>query len=634
MKSNLSSTSFSTSRAHSGLNPEDVIPTKKPVNRITTRFVPFLRKSGEEYKEEMGDTIESHKVLIEGGYIKQISSGVYTFLPLGTRVMEKLVSLIDKSLHKIGCEKVMMPSLLQSELWEETGRWQTAGKELFRLADRKDHQYCLAPTHEECVTDVVRSLVSSYKQVPLRLYQIGVKFRDELRPRYGLMRAKEFIMKDLYSFDIDREGAYRAYDEVVGAYKQIFDLLELDYAMVDADTGNIGGDKSHEFQVLSDVGEDFICRCNCERKYCANVEKGAGVSPEAFKENSNVSYFSETIHTKTSFEVLQNISELLPLFDVYFVPTEPIKHVQRSKAGYTKTFIIVRKGDKINHIKLADSIKGIEKVEVGLGEIVKLDSVQDKVLQKSTSTVILLVDSSVNPTVVESLSVPKGDTTMCKTMLREVKKNDICMSGAEGCQHTPMDIKKGIEIGHVFYLGKKYSEPMKVYIANQDGKRDLADMGCYGIGVSRLFQAVAETHKSEKGVCWPMSIAPFKVSIVPLVPTANMLSMYKPEEIEEKRQSLISSSEALYHKLNSISCFKNEILFDDRLKERPPIRLYDVSRFGVPYAIIYGKDFIDSGVIELQDRANGKMTKVTEQEAIAFLEKVAQKHEEKMSQLE
>ncbi|KAG2383272.1 hypothetical protein C9374_004609 [Naegleria lovaniensis] len=607
------------------------IPTKKPVNRLSTKFTPFVRKSAQEYQKDVSDSIESHKALVEGGYIKQISSGVYTFLPLGTKVLERLIAVIDKSLQKVGCEKIIMPSLLQQELWEETGRWQSAGKELFRLTDRKDHKYCLAPTHEECVTDVVRSLVNSYKQVPLRLYQIGVKFRDELRPRYGLMRAKEFLMKDLYSFDLDREGAYKAYDEVVGAYKEIFDLLGLDYAMVEADTGNIGGDKSHEFQVLSEVGEDFICKCNCEHRYSANIEKGVGAPSDAFS-TIDINYATEVMNFSTNFDTLMRVlDELSPELDAFYTCTEPVKHVHGSKEGYTRTVIVTRKGDEPNDIKVKDMIKSVENVEINLADIVPMNTVKDSIKQKSSSRLILMIDSYVDPNILAKFNVEGGGVVGVKAVLRKVKPNDICISNNPGCKNTNMTIKKGIEIGHVFYLGKKYSEPMKVYIANDKGKRDFAEMGCYGIGVSRLFQAIAETHRTEAGICWPMIIAPFRASVIPIVPTANMLNNCSPEEVESKRQQVIDASEDIYHQLNSLSAFKGEILFDDRLKERPPVKMFDMARFGVPYVVVIGKELLESNVVEVQDRAKNLSTKMTVPEAVKFFEQVSAKFEEQMS---
>ncbi|KAL9654948.1 hypothetical protein ABK040_008738 [Willaertia magna] len=628
--------------------------TKKPVNRFSSQLFPLIKKSmvssesAPGLADELQGTIESHAFLTYSGYIKQISSGVFTYLPVANRIMEKLIKIIDKSLQNINCQKLTMPSLLPKEMWEETGRWTTSGPELVKLRDRKNREYCLAPTHEECISTIFKSTVFSYKNLPVRLYQIGTKYRDEARPRYGLLRAKEFVMKDLYSFDNSKEATLKTYFEVVEAYKAIFDSLNLNYAMVEADSGNIGGELSHEFQVVSEVGEDHICHCNCEVKYCANVEKGVGFPSTIYEANK------DSLDKLTKVETMNiddnSVGEKLDLIfnqlndkvQIFVAATKPKKHVLRSTVGYSKIFIIVRKEDSFNEVKLNNILERVSGVDVEVTLLGNWENQKQILGTKSVTSNILVVDSSAIDNDLSSILFDESgmNTTntpnsakVVKAMIRNVSNGDICGHSNPNCKRSELSCKKGIEVGHVFYLGQKYSEPMNIKIMDEKSKKIIPYMGCYGIGVSRLFQVLAEVNRTkEGGITWPMAVAPFRAVIVPLIPNASMLAHLPQEEQEAKKNLIMETSEEIYHKINSIEAFRNEVLLDDRIKERAFSKMLDLGRVGTPYAVeLNAKTFLENGLVTVHDRVSGTVQEMSVEDCYKFFKIASDNYFERMS---
>ncbi len=421
----------------------------RPLNNMyySQALIPTLRDDPADAE------VISHKLMLRAGLIRKLSAGIYCYLPLALRVLRKIEKVVREEMAKTGAQELLLPALQPSELWEETGRWQKYGKELMRLKDRHDHDFCLGPTHEEVITDLVRKEVRSYRQLPMTLYQIQTKFRDEIRPRFGIMRGREFIMKDAYSFDADLEGAQKNYQKMFDAYHAIFSRVGLRFRAVEADNGMIGGSTSHEFMVLTETGEEAIVSCTA-CLYAANIEK-----------------------------------------------------------------------TEIGHQAVGDPCPRCEK---------------------------------------------------------------------------PVTIDRGIEVGHVFLLGTKYSKEMHAFFLNEKGEERFFEMGCYGIGVSRIIAAAIEQNHDEKGIVWPLQIAPFVVHIIP---------------VQEKSEKVMTAAKQIYNTLMEKGI---DVILDNRA-ERPGVKFNDADMLGAPYQVVIGEKNLEKGLVELKERKTGVLTKIETDHAVSRL---------------
>lgn len=516
--------------------------------------------------------IISNKLMIRAGMIRKLASGIYEWLPLGMRVLKKVEQIVREEMNRVNGQELWFPLLLPKELWEETNRWQLYGKELFRIKDRKDAEFCLGPTHEEVVTDLVRREVRSYKELPLMLYQFGVKFRDETRPRFGVMRAREFYMKDAYSFHATEEDIEKYYKEVFNAYAKICDRCGFKYRSVEAATGAIGGKFSHEFMVLADTGEEEIAWCECG--YSANGEKAECVEErEENKEKRKGEKELKEIHTP-NMRTIEEVSSFLKTTPekfikslVYLVDNKPVMILIRGVCEVNETKL--KEHFECNELTLADA-KTIEKLTgtpVGFAGPVHLPH--------TTSHLQIIADYSVENIVnavtgankkdyhLENVNINRDYKPDKIIDLRKVKKGDICPR----CTKNQLNFSRGIEVGHTFKLGTKYSKSMEATFLDAEGKKQYFIMGCYGIGVSRIVAAVIEQSHDKDGIKWPINLAPYQVIIVPIDYGKNS----KIKELSDK----------IYSELQNQGY---EILLDDR-NERPGVKFKDADLIGIPIRI-------------------------------------------------
>ncbi len=544
-------------------------------------------------REDPADAeIASHKLLIRAGFIRQIARGVYTLLPLGLRSVKKIETIVREEMDAAGAQELLMPAIQPAELWKETNRWNEYGAELMRFQDRKQSDFCLGPTHEEVITEILRNDVTSYKQLPINLYQIQSKFRDEIRPRFGLMRGREFIMKDAYSFDVDVESATKSYKIMYAAYEKIFDRFGFDYRAVEADSGNIGGSQSHEFQVLAETGEDEIVSCKgCD--YAANVEKAAiRVSQEEMDASIKFLEMSEVETPKK--KTIDEVSAFLERDATDFVKT--LIYV----AGDQFVAVLVRGDHNANELKLRSLLK-----ESGL-DVTEFRMANDVEVGKMTKAPVgfagpvnlqmpIYADLSVACMKNFVVGANKKDTHLTQVNhgrdfevskfvdLREAKAGDEC--GKCGGEFESF---RGIEVGHIFYLGTKYSEAMKATVQDQNGKSCALEMGCYGIGITRILAAVAEQNHDDKGIMWPSAIAPFQVMVQPL---------------QMKSDEVIAESERVYSALKAAGV---DVLIDDRDKGAGA-KFKDFELIGIPLRVTIGARGLKEGMIEYKKRSGGDL---------------------------
>eukprot|EP01137_Pigoraptor_chileana_P021932 Opistho-2@86259 len=528
---------------------------------------------------------ESHKLMLKAGLIRSSASGIYSLLPLGLRSLEKIEKIIDEEMGAIGGMKVALPLLAPASLWKTVGRWDSTGQELFRLKDRKDTSFCLAPTHEEAVTELVADLVNSYRQLPLRLYQMDRKFRDEARPRAGLMRGREFWMKDMYTFDVSNNDAFATYAHVARAYKRIFKRLDLKFVQALADTGNIGGLQSDEFHILSSTGEDTLLTC-ARCGYAANREVGeegyhldpyakAGADPLT---GLNITTSAVLVRSKNGGNPFY-----VPLMHREERPPTEIKlkrEATRLELEYSGTIVT---GQRAIEVVREDADKRAQVAGIKASEmktpllmerqIAMRPNVADILSKKFVGdTGVALVDNAIK--MVDSGEAKEGDPCpMCDAHLGE---------------------EKGIEIGHAFVLGTKYSAPLKATISTKDGTTHPIEMGCYGLGVSRMLAGVVETHRDSKGIVWPESIAPYRMCIVTM--------HVEPPGSDEQLYAL---AEDLYDRLDALPGFTNEIVLDTR-DLRPGQKLSQMSLVGYPWCVIVGSRTLSEGTVEVEYRITGE----------------------------
>ena len=566
--------------------------------RWRTSFIPTL-------KEEPSDAeVTSHRLLVRAGMIRQVSRGVYDFLPLALRTLRKIEAIVREEMNRAGAQELLMPVTSPAELWRDSGRWEVYGKELLRFQDRHERDFCLAPTHEEVITDLVRRDVRSYRELPMNLYQIQTKFRDEVRPRFGLMRGREFIMKDAYSFHLDRDDAEREYRNMYDTYRRIFTRCGLEFRAVEADSGAIGGSLSHEFQVLAESGEDALAACRtCD--YAANVQKAESRVPAALTptlsqgEREQGGARPETVDTP-GLKTVPEVSKFLKVPPERFIKTM----IYRRPSGGLLA-VLVRGDHEVNEIKLGNLLDTIaveladeDEVQQAVGAPpgflgpvnLPLEVWADHAVRGMTDAV-----TGANQADAHTIHVSQErDFTPARFEdLRLVKAGDRCLR----CDKGVIEEHRGIEVGHVFYLGRKYSEAMGATILDAEGHERVMEMGCYGIGVTRLMAAAIEQNNDADGIIWPMSIAPFSAELLPL--------NYKEDSVREV-------TERIYEGLTEAG---HEVLLDDR-DERPGVKFKDADLVGVPLRVTIGAKGLAKGNVELRWRGQRETIEAPVDEAV------------------
>lgn len=556
--------------------------------RISKMFMPTQREIPAEAE------IISHQLMLRAGLMRKMASGIYSFLPLGYRVFRKIEQIIREEMDRAGAQELIMPAILPSEIYQESGRWEVFGPDMFRLKDRSGRDFCLGPTHEESFTETVRNEIHSYRSLPVTLYQIQNKYRDEKRPRFGVMRSREFVMKDAYSFDRDDKGLDISYQAMEKAYCRIFDRCSLDYIVVDADSGAMGGSGSQEFMVKSSVGEANIAFC-VKCGYAANDEK-AVCKPSSGQETGSFLPI-EKIHTPKS----GTIDELMAFLGL---PPDRFAKSLIYKADDRLVIAMVRGDHEVNETKLTNLLKckdlalasareveDITGANVGFAGPVGLLKAIDVIADTEITCMVNMVTGA-NETDYhfKNVNYLRDFTPFVVADIRTVVKGDECpVCGA------PVDICRGIEVGHIFKLGTKYSDALGCRYLDEDGKENPMIMGSYGIGVNRTMAAVIEQNNDENGIIWPMAIAPYHVVIVPV-----MIS----DEIQ------MNMAEELYKTFMDAGI---EVLLDDR-DERPGVKFKDSELIGIPLRITVGRKAKD-GIIEFKERKGGQAVEMTPAEA-------------------
>ncbi|ENP8356295.1 proline--tRNA ligase [Vibrio sp. B513a] len=546
-------------------------------------------------KETPNDAeVVSHQLMLRAGMIRKLASGLYTWLPTGLRVLRKVENIVRQEIDNAGAVETLMPVVQPFELWEETGRSEKMGPELLRFTDRHVRPFVLSPTAEEVITSLVRNEVSSYKQLPLNLYQIQTKFRDERRPRFGVMRSREFSMMDAYSFDIDKDGLQKSYYAMHDAYCKAFDRMGLDYRPVLADSGAIGGSGSQEFHVLAESGEDIIA-FSSESDYAANIEKAEALAPasEAAAPTQEMTLV-DTPNAKT-------IAELVEQFELPIEKTVKTLFVKASDEVDAPIIALIIRGDhELNEVKAENLPQVAAPLEMASEEEIRaLIGAGPGSLGPVGLKLPFIVDRSV--AVMSDFGAGAnidGKHYFGINWGRDVELGQVedLRNVVEGdpspCGKGIIQLKRGIEVGHIFQLGNAYSAAMNCGVLGPDGKNVILEMGCYGIGITRVVAAAIEQNHDKYGIIWPDAIAPFQVAIVPM-------NMHKSEEVKE-------AAEKLYAELTAMGI---EVLFDDR-KERPGVMFSDMELIGVPHTIIIGDRSMKEGNFEYKNRATGEKTAV------------------------
>ena len=543
--------------------------------------------------------IVSHQLMLRAGLIRRLSSGLFTWMPLGLRVLRKVERIVREEMDKAGALEVVMPAIQPAELWQETGRWDKYGHLLLRMSDRHDRDFCFGPTHEEVITDIARRELRSYKQLPVNFYQVQVKFRDEIRPRFGVMRAREFIMKDAYSFDVNHAGLDESYQKMHDAYVAIFERLGLGFRVVEADSGEIGGNRSQEFMVLADSGEDAIAWCD-EDDYASNVETAATMPEDG--EPAAPARDLEKISTPNC----RTIEELVTFLDI--TPQQTLKTLIVD--GDDGPIALVLRGDhELNTIK-AEKLPGVASPltmsdpetileatdsapgyagPIGLDIPVMYDHATKRMSDFTTGANEMDMHyTGVNfgrdidtPETVDLRNVVKGDTT----------------PGGKGA----LKIARGIEVGHIFQLGSVYSEAMNATVQDQNGNDATMAMGCYGIGITRIVGAAIEQNHDESGIIWPQPLAPFDVVLIPI-------NMHRSEALRD-------AAEALYAELRDMGL---EVLFDDR-DTRPGVKFADAELIGIPHRLVISERGYESGELEYRHRRDDASQMLKRDDALNLL---------------
>ena len=561
-------------------------------------------------KETPSDAeVISHQLMLRAGMIRKLASGLYTWLPMGLRTLRKVERIVRDGMDNSGAQEVLMPAIQPSELWQESGRWEQYGPELLRVSDRHDREFCVGPTHEEVITDLIRREIKSYKQLPANFYQIQTKFRDEIRPRFGVMRSREFIMKDAYSFHVGRESLVETYDIMFQAYVKIFDKLGLDYRPVIADNGSIGGEGSHEFHVLASSGEDDIAFSNGS-DYAANIEKAEALAPAG--ERAGATQEMELVDTPNA----KTIADLVEQHNVPIEKTIKTLIVHASEECEADFVALLVRGDhELNEIKaeklpqvaapleMASEDEFRSVIGAGAGSLgpvnMPIPVIADRaVAHASDFGAGANIDGKhyfgINwerdvalPEVADIRNVVEGDPSPCGT--------------------GTLEIKRGIEVGHIFQLGSKYSEAMNATVLDANGKATVMEMGCYGIGVTRVVAAAIEQNYDDRGIIWPEALAPFTISLVALA--------------YEKSEAVREMADGLYEQLKAAG---HEVILDDRAKVSPGAKMADMDLVGIPHRVVISDRGIKAGTLEYKGRRDADKQDIAIDQLADFLkEKLA-----------
>lgn len=563
------------------------------------------------------DTV-SHQLMLRAGLIRKLSSGLYTWLPLGHRTLQKLTKIIRESMDETGAMELLMPVVQPSQLWKETDRWTMMGPELLRFKDRNSRDFCLGPTHEEVITDLVRDEINSYRQLPATLYQIQTKFRDEIRPRFGVMRSREFIMKDAYSFHLDQECLDQTYEVMSQTYSSILDQLQLDYRIVDADSGNIGGSASHEFHVLADSGEDEIVFSNAS-DYAANVELAKGTVPKSPSPQSpNSPEIVETPAIKTITDLCSHLS----VERDRCVKTMIVQGCDQDGVRNGSLITLVIRGDQTINETKAEKLEDVASplTKASEEEIERVFGCDPGYLGPLATDMKIYVDptaaeltnftcgANINDKHIKNANWNLPSTTDLKPHyddivdIRRVREGDLSPDGK-----GTLSKQRGIEVGHIFQLGTKYSSSMNATALDKNGKGIILSMGCYGVGVTRLIAACIEQKHDEQGIVWPAIIAPFLLVII-------QVDGHKSEQV-------IETSEKLY---NSAKELDIDVLLDDRDKKTSPgAKFADSELIGIPHRFVVSPRAIADGALEYKERNTNEKTLKTVNECLQLINDIA-----------
>jgi len=544
-------------------------------------------------KETPADaSVVSHQLMLRAGMIRKLASGLYTWLPLGLRVLRKVERIVREEMDKSGAQEVLMPVVQPAELWQESKRWEQYGPELLRVKDRHDNAFCLGPTHEEVITHLIRGEIGSYKQLPANFYQIQTKFRDEIRPRFGLMRAREFLMKDAYSFHSSQASLQETYDVMHATYSAIFTRLGLDFRPVLADTGSIGGNSSHEFHVLAESGEDAIAFSDGS-DYAANIEKAEALTPSTPRPSASKVMAEVSTPTQKSCE---DVAALLDISITQTVKAIAVMVPSGIMPDYKEhlALVLLRGDHNLNEIK-TNKVEGLAGFRLASEEeIIRFLSCKPGFIGpvNISNSIKVYADSSVAVMSDFVCGANKEGKHLCNVNFgrdlpepivgdfRNVVAGDLSPDGK-----GTLVIKRGIEVGHIFQLGKKYSEALKATYLDDQGKEQVMTMGCYGIGVSRVVAAAIEQNNDERGIIWPESIAPFQVALIPI-------NKHKSPEVHD-------ACEKLYADLQAAGF---DVLYMDEDKARLGVMLADVELIGIPHRIVVGDRGLQDGQVEYRHR--------------------------------
>ncbi|MBK4714065.1 MULTISPECIES: proline--tRNA ligase [Tenebrionibacter/Tenebrionicola group] len=555
-------------------------------------------------KETPADAeVISHQLMLRAGMIRKLASGLYTWLPTGLRVLKKVENIVREEMNNAGAIEVSMPVVQPADLWQESGRWEQYGPELLRFVDRGERPFVLGPTHEEVITDLIRNELSSYKQLPLNFFQIQTKFRDEVRPRFGVMRSREFIMKDAYSFHTSQASLQETYDRMYGAYSQIFTRIGLDFRAVQADTGSIGGSASHEFQVLAQSGEDDII-FSTQSDYAANIELAEAVAPSTPRAPATQAMtLVDTPNAKT-------IAELVEQHNLPVEKTVKTLLVKAEEGCETPLVALLVRGDhELNEVKaeklaqVASPLTFATEAEIravinaGPGSLGPVNLPVPMVIDRS---VAVMSDFSAGANIDgKHFFGINWERDVALPQVADIR--NVVVGDASPDGKGTLMIRRGIEVGHIFQLGTKYSEAMKASVQGEDGRNVTLKMGCYGIGVTRVVAAAIEQHHDERGIIWPDAIAPFQVAILPM----NMHKSFRVKDLAEQ----------LYSELRAHGI---DVLLDDR-KERPGVMFADMELIGIPHTIVLGDRNLDNDDIEYKHRREGEKQLIKTGDIVDYL---------------
>lgn len=559
-------------------------------------------------KETPSDAVVvSHQLMLRAGMIRKSASGLYSWLPLGLKVLRKVEAVIREEMNRVGAQEVLMPVVQPASLWMESGRWDVFGAELTRFSDRHNNDFCLGPTHEEIITDIVRNELKSYKQLPASFYQIQTKFRDEVRPRFGVMRSREFIMKDAYSFHSTQASLETTYQQMYQAYSCVFDRLGLTYRAVLADTGSIGGTESHEFHVLAESGEDDIVFSN-QSQYAANIEMAEALPPVSSNDHEARKPLAKV--PTPGQNTVEELTHYLKIPDSQMVKTLIVLGEKDAEGTAPLMALVVRGDHSLNEVKaakvagiavpltFANDTRILQELGADTGSLGPLGLSIPVVVDRAAAACVNFACGA-NETGFHFTNANWTDDTHFITAdLRNVQRGDPSPDG-----HGTLDIKRGIEVGHIFQLGTKYSEAMKASVLDENGKDKALSMGCYGIGVSRIVAAAIEQNNDQNGIIWPQALAPFQVVIIPI-------NLHKSDAVKQQ-------CEHLYTSLQDNGC---EVLFMDEAKARLGGMLADSELIGIPHRLVIGERGLKDGTVEYKGRRDSDSQNIGIDSIINFLQ--------------